>query len=59
MIEEDAKPLPPRPRPLDTLSIEELEAYIQELMGEIERARSTIAAKQSHRGAADALFKTP
>ena len=49
--------LPQRPRPLDNLSIEELEEYIVELKGEIARAEQMIAAKRDFRGAADAVFK--
>ncbi len=58
----DIEDLEPRkkavtPKNLDTLSIEELEAYIAELQAEIGRARDKIAAKQSHRVGAAALFK--
>ena len=49
---------PVTPRNLDTLSIEELEAYIAELQGEIERVRAKIAAKQTHRAGAASLFKS-
>jgi uncharacterized small protein (DUF1192 family) len=44
-------------RNLDVMGIAELEAYIAELEQEIIRVRGTIAAKQSVRGGADALFK--
>ncbi|MBN9562385.1 MAG: DUF1192 domain-containing protein [Alphaproteobacteria bacterium] len=60
-LEEDA---PPRPRarleklPLDSLGIEELEAYIGELQGEIARVEADIARKHGHRSAADAVFRT-
>ena len=52
---------PPRkadfaPRVLDSLSIEELAAYIEELKAEIARTEQAMAAKQAQRGAADALF---
>ena len=40
------------------MGIEELEAYIADLQGEIERAREMIQAKTSHRGAAEAFFKS-
>jgi uncharacterized small protein (DUF1192 family) len=46
------------PLKLDTLSIDELNEYIGELEREIERCRADIAAKQKHRGAAEALFKS-
>ena len=38
-------------------SVEELEGYITRLQSEIERAQAAIAARQSVRGAAEALFK--
>jgi uncharacterized small protein (DUF1192 family) len=59
-LEEDA---PPRPRArlekltLDSLGIEELQAYIGELRGEIARVEADIARKQGHRSAADAVFR--
>ncbi len=43
---------------LDSLSIEELNAYIGELREEIARVEADIARKQSHRSAADAFFKS-
>ncbi len=55
----------PRPRrlltppPLDRLGVEELEAYIAELRGEIARAEAEIARKRDHRSAADSFFKSP
>jgi uncharacterized small protein (DUF1192 family) len=52
---------PPRPkvatRDLDAMSVADLEAYIGELQGEIDRARAKIAAKQAHRSGATALFR--
>jgi uncharacterized small protein (DUF1192 family) len=58
---EDPDDLPQRAtvKPLDltSWSIEELEGYISRLQNEIERARVAIAARQSVRGAAEALFK--
>jgi uncharacterized small protein (DUF1192 family) len=58
----DPEDLEPRlrkaqPKPLDGLSIAELEAYVAELEAEIVRARGVIAGKQSHKSAVDALFK--
>ncbi len=44
---------------LDSLSVEELDAYIVELRAEIARADADIARKQSHRSAADAFFRRP
>ncbi len=59
---EDQDDLPVRkgakPPDLSSWSVEELEAYIARLQGEIDRARTEIGAKQSIRGAAEALFKT-
>jgi uncharacterized small protein (DUF1192 family) len=58
---EDPDDLPQRPsaKPPDlaTWSIEELEAYIARLQGEIERARAAIEARRSVHSAAEALFK--
>ena len=58
---EDADDLPRRPsaKPPDlaTWSVEELEAYINRLQGEIERARAAIEARRSVHSAAEALFK--
>lgn len=57
----DDEELPRRPggKPADlaTWSVEELDAYIAKLEAEIERAREALEAKQSVRGAAEALFK--
>ena len=46
------------PLNLDALSIAELESYIAQLNGEIERARGKIAAKKAHRDAASSVFGT-
>ena len=46
------------PLNLDALSIAELESYIAQLNGEIERARAKIAAKKAHRDAASSVFGT-
>jgi uncharacterized small protein (DUF1192 family) len=60
---EDPNDLPQRPsaKPPDlvTWSVEELEAYIKRLQGEIERARAAIEARRSVHSAAEALFKKP
>ena len=57
--EDDDLPRRPvaKPPDLTTWSIEELEAYIGRLEGEIARARAAIEARRSVRGAAEALFK--
>ena len=39
------------------MGVEELEDYIAELEAEIARARAVIDKKQSHKGAAESLFK--
>ncbi len=44
---------------LDTLGVDELRDYIDELKGEIARVEADIGRKQSHRSAADAFFKRP
>lgn len=46
-----------KPPDLSNWSVEELEAYIARLESEITRTRAAIEAKQSIRGAAEALFK--
>ncbi len=47
------------PPPLDLLGVQELNAYIADLEVEILRVRQAIAAKEAHRDAAAAFFKTP
>lgn len=42
---------------LDSLGVEELRDYIQELRDEIARVEGDIERKQSHRSAADAFFR--
>ena len=44
---------------LDSLGVAELEAYIADLEAEIARVRGKIAAKDAHKAAAAAFFKTP
>jgi uncharacterized small protein (DUF1192 family) len=48
----------PQPRNLDVLSIEELNAYIEEMRAEIKRVEEKIAAKKAHINAAAGLFKS-
>ena len=59
MDEEDLQPRTKKPPPknLDTMSIQALEDYIQELEAEIARVRGTIAQKQKAQTAADSFFK--
>jgi len=61
-LEEDAPPPRRRrlePLLLDSLGIEELRLYIDELKTEIARVEADIGRKNSHRSAADAFFKRP
>ncbi len=61
-LEDDAPPPRRRrlePLPLDSLGIDELRLYIDELRGEIARVEADIGRKHSHRSAADAFFKRP
>ena len=44
---------------LDSLGVEELRLYIEELKTEIVRVEADIGRKNSHRSAADAFFKRP
>jgi uncharacterized small protein (DUF1192 family) len=48
----------PQPRNLDVLSIEELNAYIEEMRTEIRRVEEKIAAKKAHINAAAGIFKS-
>lgn len=47
-----------KPADLSLLGVAELQAYVADLKAEIARAEVVIAAKQSHRSAADALFRS-
>jgi uncharacterized small protein (DUF1192 family) len=58
--EEDEPPVKRRrldPLLLDSLGIQELRLYIEELKTEIVRVEADIGRKHSHRSAADAFFK--
>jgi len=58
-IEElEPKKQKPQPRNLDVLSIEELNAYIEEMRAEIRRVEEKIAAKKAHINAAAGIFKS-
>jgi len=63
MAREEDEPLTKRrrlePFLLDSLGIEELRNYIDELRSEIVRVEADISRKSSHRSAADAFFKRP
>jgi uncharacterized small protein (DUF1192 family) len=62
-LDDEEEPLRKRTRlekpVLDTLGIEELRAYIDELRAEIARVEADIETKQGHRSAADAFFRRP
>jgi uncharacterized small protein (DUF1192 family) len=57
---EDLEPRKQKPqlRNLDVLSIEELNAYIEEMRAEIGRVEEKIAAKKAHINAAAGIFKS-
>ena len=61
MARDDDEPLTKRrrlePLLLDSLGIDELRSYIDELRTEIVRVEADIGRKGSHRSAADAFFK--
>ena len=63
MAREDDEPLMKRrrlePLLLDSLGIEELRDYIDELKTEIVRVEADIERKHGHRSAADAFFRRP
>ena len=48
----------PKPKDLDALGVEELQAYIGELEAEIARVKEKLAAKQAYLSGADSLFKS-
>jgi len=56
-LEPKKKPVPSRN--LEIMGIEELQDYIGELQAEIVRAEKAIAAKESVKRGAEALFKKP
>ncbi|WP_428488974.1 DUF1192 domain-containing protein [Rhodopila sp.] len=63
MAREEDEPLTKRrrldPLLLDSLGIDELRSYIEELRTEIARVEADIGRKNGHRSAADAFFKRP
>ena len=61
-LEDDAPPPRKRrldPLVLDSLGIDELRLYIDELKTEIMRVEADIGRKHSHRTTADSFFKRP
>ena len=47
----------PKPKDLDTLGVDELEEYLENLQAEAERVKAKIQAKKSYLSGADSLFK--
>ena len=61
MDEDELRPRSPAgvTRELKTLSIDELQAYVDQLRTEIARVETEILRRRDVRGAADALFRKP
>ena len=61
MLFEDLEPQKPvqKPKQLDGMSIDELRHYVADLKEEIVRVEAAIKAKEAHKAAVSALFKTP
>jgi uncharacterized small protein (DUF1192 family) len=61
LTDDDTEPRnrPKKPKPLDNLSIDELKQYVVDLKDEIIRVEAAIKAKEAHKAAMSALFKTP
>ena len=64
MFEDDDGPRPkiaevPLGRPLDGISVVDMQERITALRAEIARLEAEIARREGHRAAADALFKRP
>ncbi len=59
MWDDEPPPVPRRVNAvrLEPLGVTELRDYIDELLAEIARVESAIAAKRDHRGIADSFFK--
>ena len=59
MDTDDLEPRKPKAQAknLEPMSVAELEAYIADLEGEIDRVRADIAKKTRHRAGAEGLFK--
>lgn len=47
----------PKPKDLEAMGVDELEAYLGELEAEAQRVRDKIAAKKAYLSGAEALFK--
>ncbi|GIL40294.1 DUF1192 domain-containing protein [Roseiterribacter gracilis] len=55
----DVRKPKPALKPLDDMSVDELQALIGEHESEIARIRAAIAKKEAHRAAAASFFKLP
>ena len=55
--ETDPKTKRAKPRPLDRLSVEELQAYVSDIKGEIDRVEAEIIRREKHKAAMAGLFK--
>jgi len=47
----------PKPKDLEAMGVDELEAYLAELEQEADRVREKVAAKKAYLSGADAIFK--
>jgi len=47
----------PKPKDLEAMGVDELEAYLAELEQEADRVREKVAAKKAYLSGADSLFK--
>jgi uncharacterized small protein (DUF1192 family) len=47
----------PKPKDLEAMGVDELEAYLAELEQEADRVREKIAAKKAYLSGAESLFK--
>lgn len=60
MFDDDLEPRKPKKvlKKLDSLSLDDLDAYIAEMKEEIQRAELEISRKKAHMNAASTLFKS-
>ena len=60
MLDDDNIPrnMPKKLRPLDKMSVTELDEYIAEMKAEITRVEQEIARKKAHAAAVSSLFKS-
>ncbi|MDX1401044.1 MAG: DUF1192 domain-containing protein [Kiloniellales bacterium] len=47
-----------KPKDLDVMGVEELEAYLEDLMTEADRVKAKIAEKKAYLAGADSFFKS-